>query len=407
MFNWYAGYKEEFEFISETETRELENKDQNESLVLLERIDKIVKIHSFMINHCENEEKKVNCQKTLDEHLAICSDILGISALQTLLFIYILNSGSLSLGGLAKSLKVTMVQCFEHLDDLDVLLDKRLIMKSGRGEEEIDSNYCIPYKVIQSLREGKAFTPPRYHDLSKDEFFEHLKKLFSGIFSGKISKEIFLMDFFNLFEDNPQLEFVKRINSLFLTEENMLFLSCICTRFYVEGQNTFRTFDVNFYKCLGNKKDFDLQQLFELELVECSGDNLEDKGYIVLTQKVIIELLGITEVLHKSKSESDIINHENIVQKELFYNAKEGKLVEQLADLLLEKNYKNITERLKSRGMKTGFSCLFFGAPGTGKTETVYQIACMSGRDIMPINISMVKCHRFGESEKIIKNIFS
>ena len=132
-----------------------------------------------------------------------------------------------------------------------------------------------------------------------------------------------------------------------------------------------------------------------------------DKEFIVLTNKSIIELLGIAETLHKPKSESDIINYENIIQKELFYNAKEGRLVEQLADLLLEKNYKNVTERLKSKGMRTGFSCLFFGVPGTGKTETVYQMARMSGRNIMPIDISATKSHWFGESVKIMRHIFS
>jgi len=213
MLNRYVGYEEEFNFISEVDIEELENEDQDEPLALLERIDRIVKIHSFMTNRCENKEKKVNCQKTIDEHLAICSDILGINALQTLLFTYILNSGSLTLGHFANLLKVTRVQCFKYLDDFDVLLKRRLIRKSGRGEEIA---YRIPYEIIQSLREGKAFTPPRYRDLSKDEFFKHLSKLLSGLFhtdpfDEKITKEIIMMDFFNLLEDNPQLEFVKKL----------------------------------------------------------------------------------------------------------------------------------------------------------------------------------------------------
>jgi hypothetical protein len=406
------GYEEEFDFIPEVDIEELENEKQGEPLVLLERIDRIVKIHSFMKNSRENKGKDSNYQKTLDEHLAVCSDILGISALQTLLFTYILNSGSLSLGHLANSLKVTRVQCFKYLDDLDVLLNKRLIRKSDRGEEEIDSNYWIPYEVIQALREGKVFIPPRYRDLSKDEFFKHLSKLLSRFFQidsfdRKITKKIFMMDFFNLLEDNPQLEFVKKINSLLLTEENIIFLSFLCTQFYVNREDVFHYRNFDFSEYIGGGKDIDLNQLFKMELVEYYGDDFKDKEHIVLTNKAIIELLGITEALHKPKQESCIINHENIVQKELFYNAKEGKLVEQLADLLLEKNYKNVTERLKSKGMRTGFSCLLFGVPGTGKTETVYQIARMADRDIMPIDISETKSHWFGESEKIIKNIFS
>jgi SpoVK/Ycf46/Vps4 family AAA+-type ATPase len=57
--------------------------------------------------------------------------------------------------------------------------------------------------------------------------------------------------------------------------------------------------------------------------------------------------------------------------------------------------------------MRTGFACLFSGPPGTGKTETVYQIARQTGRDIMMVDISETKSMWFGESEKRIKEIFT
>jgi len=413
------SYQGEFDFVPkidpEIDIEELENEKPDEPLALLERFDRIVKLHSFVKKHCENKEKKGNYQKTIDEHLAICSDILGISALQTLLFTYILNSGSLNLGGLASSLKTTRVQCFKYLDDLDVLVVKRLILKSDRREgEDINFEYRTSYGVIQALREGKPYVPPRYCDLSKDEFFKQLNKLLSGFFStalayDNVSKKILKMDFFNLLEDNPQLEFVRKINSLSLTKENMLFLSYICTLFYLNRENRFsrRGFDVVNPLCFGDEEHIDYDQLFKLELIEYDGDDFKDQEKVVLTNKAIIELLGITEALHKPKADDGIISHEGIVQKELFYNEKEGGLVEQLTELLSEDNYKNITERLKSNGMRTGFSCLFFGIPGTGKTETAYQIVRMSGRDIVPIDISATKSHWFGESEKIISQIFS
>ena len=46
-------------------------------------------------------------------------------------------------------------------------------------------------------------------------------------------------------------------------------------------------------------------------------------------------------------------------------------------------------------------------APGTGKTETVMQWARSCGRDIIHVDISSSKSMWFGESEKIIKKIFS
>ena len=56
--------------------------------------------------------------------------------------------------------------------------------------------------------------------------------------------------------------------------------------------------------------------------------------------------------------------------------------------------------------MRKGFACLFYGAPGTGKTETVLQLARKTGRALMQVNISTIKDKYVGESEKNIKNLF-
>ena len=61
---------------------------------------------------------------------------------------------------------------------------------------------------------------------------------------------------------------------------------------------------------------------------------------------------------------------------------------------------------MKDTGFRCGFTCLFYGAPGTGKTETVLQLAKQTGRDILQVNISQIKSMWVGESEKNIKQVF-
>ena len=68
--------------------------------------------------------------------------------------------------------------------------------------------------------------------------------------------------------------------------------------------------------------------------------------------------------------------------------------------------FSKIQDNLEKAGMRRGFCCLFYGAPGTGKTETVYQLARQTGRDIMQINVDEIKSCWVGESEKNISNIF-
>jgi SpoVK/Ycf46/Vps4 family AAA+-type ATPase len=65
-----------------------------------------------------------------------------------------------------------------------------------------------------------------------------------------------------------------------------------------------------------------------------------------------------------------------------------------------------VQERLKAKNMRTGFACLFYGKPGTGKTETVNMLARKTGRDIMLVDIAETKSCWFGESEKQIKQVF-
>jgi hypothetical protein len=154
--------------ITEAEFEEIE-KEQNQSLTLIEHIDRIVRVHSFLQRRCEDTEKKIKCQKILDRHLKICSDILEINAAQMLIFSFILNKNMSQIENLAAILQVTRIQCLKHLDDLDVLLKKRLIKRRGNEGNESYA-YWIPFEVINSLREGKPFSGPHFYNLSKKNF---------------------------------------------------------------------------------------------------------------------------------------------------------------------------------------------------------------------------------------------
>lgn len=73
----------------------------------------------------------------------------------------------------------------------------------------------------------------------------------------------------------------------------------------------------------------------------------------------------------------------DIAPKKLFYDEKVTGRIEELRELLEEERYNQIRDRMKESGFRCGFTCLFYGAPGTGKTETVLQLARQTGRDIV------------------------
>jgi SpoVK/Ycf46/Vps4 family AAA+-type ATPase len=90
----------------------------------------------------------------------------------------------------------------------------------------------------------------------------------------------------------------------------------------------------------------------------------------------------------------------------MYYNPTERTAIDKLSQLLQPEQFEAIQRRLAESGMRKGFACLFFGAPGTGKTETALQLARATGRDIMQVNITDIKSKWVGESEQNIKNIF-
>ena len=145
--------------------------------------------------------------------------------------------------------------------------------------------------------------------------------------------------------------------------------------------------------------------LLQLKLIKCDKNNqysLTDKARKALFSELHPDLFS-QPVGEKDES---IVNHQNIVAKSLFYNPQEQTQVDTLIRLLDENSFKQVQQRLLESGMRKGFACLFYGAPGTGKTETVYQIARQTGRDIFWVNISETKSKWFGESEKLIKDVF-
>lgn len=103
----------------------------------------------------------------------------------------------------------------------------------------------------------------------------------------------------------------------------------------------------------------------------------------------------------------DLVNCEDIKPKQLFFSENEQRQLSMVGNSLMEENYRALTERLESKGLSKGIAVLLYGAPGTGKTESVMQWARQSGRDIVHVDFSASKSMWYGESEKIVKDIFT
>lgn len=150
-----------------------------------------------------------------------------------------------------------------------------------------------------------------------------------------------------------------------------------------------------------------LQRIDLLEMVTQSslfGENT----VLQLTDKGKELYFGEDASLYIEKPEKkNLIVATDIKKKHLFFSPKEQTQLDLVSNSLLEENYVNMVTKLEEKGLPKGISVLLYGAPGTGKTESVLQWARASGRDIIHVDISASKSMWYGESEKIIKDIFT
>lgn len=113
------------------------------------------------------------------------------------------------------------------------------------------------------------------------------------------------------------------------------------------------------------------------------------------------------ELFMEKPDKKELILSKDIKEKRLFFSGKEQVQLRLVGDTLQEQNYQSLVARLEEKGLAKGIAVLLYGAPGTGKTESVLQWARESGRDVVHVDISAAKSMWYGESEKIVKDIFT
>ena len=149
-------------------------------------------------------------------------------------------------------------------------------------------------------------------------------------------------------------------------------------------------------------------ELFEKGFLEFSKKGNLSEATVTLTDKGKKLILGDKAFLFEdSINDKNLIKTDSIKEKRLFYSKENQKEIDRLKNALKDETLKNIQTRLKDEGLPVGVAVLLYGAPGTGKTESVMQIAKETGRSIVHVDISEAKSAWFGESEKRIKKIFT
>ncbi len=216
----------------------------------------------------------------------------------------------------------------------------------------------------------------------------------------------------NYESENSNLEIVKKIKLVCDTVEDRIFFYDCCYD-YLGGHDTALGATVNdifdgtdryaYAETFIKEKN----RLMELGLLEFTTKGNMRDSEITLTEKGVEMMAGDKRDLFiKRIDEKLLIKPEKIKAKNLFYSKENQEQIDVLKDALEADKMKAIQERLKNEALPIGVAVLLYGAPGTGKTESVFQIAKATGRPIVHVDISDTKSCWFGESEKKMKELF-
>ena len=317
---------------------------------------------------------------------------------------------------ISKHLKCNVIDILAESKTLDKLKDKYLIeekISTGRFSKKRE-NYIIPDSVRNAILDDKfPISKPNNKIGAAIEVLEKCYEIADQCEDNQINEFQCIRRIRNILQEYSKFELITKIVNLKLAdlEQGMLVYILWMT---VIGEETIgmsrllKIFESSSIIKIRKSQDLisgknvlmstSLLTLEKANFFNDSGLKLGKKGIKLLED----EGIKISEIDKK-----DLIVHQEIRSKQLFYNSEEKKNLRLLSDALENDRFKEIQRELDGRGLPKGLNCIFYGPPGTGKTEGVLQIAKKTGRNVIKVDISETKSKWFGDSEKLIKKIFT
>ena len=355
------------------------------------------------------------------------TNTLGLTKMQVVVIAILTEKGeAMNWHDFGCFLHCTRLTVMQYSDEIEELIEKGWVYhRIKRDLGNSTKGFALCNGVITALSHNKVFVPEKITGLTTQELIDGLEKYLDRNMN---NHDICFVDvqhwMVHLCKKNPDLPLCREVLKLEGDLHAQSLLMMIVQDYAQWAGSAEEGLDIEavdrFFPAeyetdnIRHKLQNGNHILFEMGFIENKCENGKaDKDSYVLTTMFKDDILG-DYTPSKSKC---IRNHagsnrglkecSGITEKKMFYNPSEQKQVERLANMLSKDNFSGIQERLEKEGMRKGFACLFYGGPGTGKTETVLQIARQTGRDIMQVDIATIRDKFVGVTEKRIKSVFS
>jgi hypothetical protein len=384
--------------------------------------------HTILKDIVEFTKQAKGCKLSLEiltsnnEFINRVDDYFGTTRFQSIILVAVFDLNSEqkkpNQSDLAKYFKCNTIELFVYKEELDLLV-KRGVFDNRLGVFSFGRSGGFAFHISEAVREAVLDNKPYQQQIQKPlNAMELCKEIYSlvnicasqGLKVEKLHRQVN-----HLLNAYKQTEFVKYINRNAICDADRL---CYIYLIADNLEGNLSTKLSSFSDCIfDNKKDqiFYEKAIFDKSavLVKIGFIKLNEETYfsnasVSLTEKSSKNLSAFEIPIRLIINETDIplIAPANIVKQPLFYNTAAKLELDTINASLKPQKYKQINKALHSQGFRTGFCILFYGAPGTGKTEGVYQIARTTGRAIWKVDLSELKSMWLGESQKLVKALF-
>ncbi|CAM4161685.1 ATP-binding protein [Flavobacterium antarcticum] len=313
------------------------------------------------------------------------------------------------------------IEFLPYVSQVQFLVDKNILERTT-NRNYIREDYVVGKHVVDYIIENKPIPRHLIEIQTKvDSFFEFLSDL-DKLSVKKDNEEIrhiyFVNQFRQLLTKNRKYKLVQFVIEKLELIDSFIFFDVIIDAMTF-GTNDFHS---SLESTVGDytARESDTfryittflegkTKLNTLNLIEKDNTQFANKHRIQLTKKALKYLLDMEGISISSGSSvnNKLVYAEKIQKKSLHYNLSEQKQLEPLLKSMPHRSFTDLQKRLQESSMPKGLTALLYGAPGTGKTETVYQLAKKYNRAIFKVEIADTKSMWFGESQKLVKKIFT
>ena len=397
--------KEHFD-IKETEFCEVSQKETVEKV----RVKNILEAFEYIVDLAKDSNLTSDFYREASTYIRYASRKLKLSPLQTVflaLFVDRSENISIRMSEIASYIGCRTTKMLRLSSAIDALEEKHYLRRCRLV-------YRVPVEVLKTLRNNQPYIYVTEPITDLQSFFDRFSDLMKEMNGDEITHETLLAQTNDNLSEIKSTYFARTLKGFNLGEEDCLLFIFMAHLFIENDDDRIEFDDIDNlydddnipYRCKSELRSR-TSELFKYNLIEnVNEDGMARSDCFKITEYAKTELLSELNLTLKSKSDHNLIKSDSFPEKTLIYNTAEQNQVNELSSILSADRFNEVQNRLRTAGMRTGFCSLFYGSPGTGKTETVYQIARATGRDILRVDVDKIKSCWVGESEQNMKKMF-